>query len=158
MEKRLEDLISQADKLLEAASEERKRASFQQVSAEVEPAESSRFNQKYPDRRLAFYQRYPRISGFFTTIFIILICVIIYMKITASHPIGSYRVVVGSVKSTRFTSARTAYGGHVEVAEVVLPDGKVITARVDSGAIIAIGTDVPVRIYEDGAIRLVHPL
>lgn len=158
MEKRLEDLISQADELLEKASEERKKASVQLISAEVESAEFIRFNQVSKDRSLAFYQRYPRISGFFTIIFIMLIGVIIYMKIIAPRPVGSYRVVNGTVRGTRFTSTRTIYGGHVEVAEVVLPDGRIITARVDSGASIATGTTVPLRIYEDGAIQLVRPL
>ena len=158
MEKRLEDLMSQADKLIEVASEDRRKVASQQLSAEVESTESDRFNHVHLDRSLPFHQRYPMISGLIAIGAVLLIAMIVYMKIVAPRPIGDYRIVNGSVKSTRFTSARTAYGGHFEVAEVVLPDGRIITARVDSGTTIAVGATVPLRMYEDGAFQLAHPL
>lgn len=158
MEKRLEDLVSQADKLIEVASEDRRKAASQQLSAEVESTEPDRFNHVHLDLTPPFYQRYPMISGLITIAAMLFIAMIVYMKIVTPPPIGNYRVVNGAVKSTHFTSARTTYGGHLEVAEVVLPDGQMVTARIDSGATIAVGTIVPLRIYEDGAIQLVHPL
>jgi hypothetical protein len=158
MEKRLENLVSQADKLIEVASEERRKAASRQLSAEVESTESERFNHVHIDRPPPFHQRYPMISGLIAIAAMSFIAMIVYMKIVAPRPIGSYRIVNGSVKSTRFTSARTTYGGHLEVAEVVLPDGRIITARVESDTAIAVGTVVPLRMYEDGAIRLDHPL
>lgn len=158
MEKRLEDLVCQADKLIEVASEERRKTASQQLSAEVESTESDRFNHADIDRSPPFYQRYPTISGLITIGVVFFIAMIVYMKIVAPRPIGNYQIVNGSVKSTRFTSARTTYGGHLEVAEVGLPDGRMITARVDSGNALAVGTIVPLRIYENGSIQLAHPL
>jgi hypothetical protein len=158
MEKRLEDLISQADELIQVTSEERRKAASQQLFAEVESTESERFNHVHLDRSLPFHQRYPMISGLITIAAVLFVAMIVYMKIVAPRPVGNYQVINGAVKSTRFTSARTTYGGHLEVADVVLPDGRIITARVDSGAPIAVGTIVPLRVYEDGAIQLARPL
>jgi hypothetical protein len=158
MEKRLEDLINQADKLLDAACEERKNVNDQRISTEVESPEADRFNQLHVDRCAPFYRRCPRVAGFLTVIALFSVGAIVYMNVTAPPAIGRYQIVNGSVKATRFTSKRTSYGGHAEVADVVLPDGQIITARVDSGEEIPMGTTVPVRVYEDGAIRLDHPL
>jgi hypothetical protein len=86
------------------------------------------------------------------------ITVIVYVKVVSPPTVSSFQLVNGLVKSTRFSSARTMYGGHIELAEIALPDGQIFTAHVESGSAIAVGTTVPLHIYEDGTVELAHPL
>ena len=157
MKERLEDLLSDADKMLaEHEEKERVHNSSAALSNEVDHDTAVRFNAIPAEPNLVFWKRYPRVAGLLTCLFIVLIAVRIYMVVTMPRAIGHYNVVTGIVKNSSFSSTRQSYGGHVATSRVLLPNGNVIAIRVDSGTMLPEGTMVPIRLYDTGAVRLDH--
>lgn len=78
------------------------------------------------------------------------------MAFTMPSATGAYRIVTGTVQTSGLLVVGRMHRGSALVATVLLPEGRLITVRVDSGITPARGTPVAVRLYNSGAVQLVH--
>jgi hypothetical protein len=155
MKERLEDLISEADKML---LERENAAHAQDLSApslnEVDRDTSAHFNQAPLEPKQVFWKRYPRAAGLVTFVLLLMIAVRVYMVATMPRAIGHYHVVTGIVQRSDVSSRRQGYGLRAVTARLLLPNGNIVTMQVDSQVTLPEGTAVPVRLYDTGAVQL----
>jgi hypothetical protein len=152
MNKRLDDLLEQADKQLQDLEEEaRAKDSANPTQQEVDRETALRFNQTHPPKE-PFATRHPYQAKIAAFAFLMLLAAGIYMKLMQPRATGPYHLVTGTVTSSSIIWSGRTHWGSVAAEKVSLPDGRVVTIRSDSGILLRTGTPIVVRVYDTGAI------
>lgn len=123
---------------------------------EVDRDMSARFNQAPPEPRPAFWKRYPRVAGLLTLVLLLMMAARIYVVATMPRAVGHYRVVTAIVQSSSISSRRQGYAIRAATARLLLPNGNLVTIQTNSDAMLLVGSAVPIRLYDTGAVQLEH--
>jgi len=154
MKERLEDLISEADKMLQEREEvARARNGSISLAEEVDHDTSARLNQTYFEPKVAFWKRYPRAAGLLTIILVLMMAARIYVIVTMPRASGQYRDVTATVQSITTSPRSQGYGLRSTIVRLILPNGNLVTLQVTSDAMLSVGSAVPVRLYDTGAVQ-----
>ncbi|GGY33821.1 hypothetical protein GCM10008098_28970 [Rhodanobacter panaciterrae] len=150
MNKDLDELFSQADKQLQdLEAESREKESAKPIDQEVDRETSLHFNQSSIEQQ-SYAARHPYHAWFLIAL-VPLFAMKMYWAFTAPRATGPYHLVTGTVRSSSAIWSGRHYGT-VFASEVALPDGRVLSIRVDSGRFLHAGTVVSLRVYDTGAV------
>lgn len=155
MKERLEDLLSDADKmLLEREAAEHLRESSAAEQNEVDRDTATRFNREPTEIKSAFWRRYPRTSWLLLLVLLLTLAASDFMASTMPKAEGHYRVVTATVQSSGLYSGKLSFSVWGATATLLLQNGNMVVVRVNPNAIPLAGTPVLVRLYDTGAVRL----
>lgn len=155
MKERLEDLLSDADKMLlerEAAEPVRKSTAAEQN--EVDRDTAARFNLAPTEIKLAFWRRYPRASWVLALVLFLTIAVSAFLASTMPRAEGHYRLETATVQSNSFYSGKPRYTVERGTAVLLLQNGNMVVVRLNPNVTPRVGMPVVVRLYDTGAVRL----
>ncbi|OOG42641.1 hypothetical protein [Rhodanobacter sp. C05] len=151
MNKSLDELFDQADKQLQdLEAESREKEAAKPIDQEVDREDLLRFNQPSIGQQ-SYAARHPY-QVWFSIALVPLLAMQIYWVFTAPRATGPYHLVMGKVQSSSAIWSGRMHYGTVIASEVALPDGRVVSIRVDSGRFLRAGTVVGVRVYDTGAV------
>jgi hypothetical protein len=148
MNKPLDDLFKQADlqlKTLEAETKDKQESTS--YPDEVDRVTAAQFNST--PSHIASH-RVRTIIG--SALMFLFLAASIYMMFTMPRAEGPYRVVTGTVQSSAIVWSGRVHWGSVAKEQVLLPDGRIVSIRSDSGLLLKPGTLIAIRLYDTGAI------
>ena len=153
MNKRLDDVFSQADEQLrELESEIHEKESAQAPEQEVDRETLLQLQSDIANGALKKRHRY--VLAFTSVLMALYLAAQIYVMATAPRTTGPYHMVIGTVQSRFvFSSGRMRWGSRT-ASKVMLPNGSVVIVPIDSGNLPPVGTPVALRVYDTGAVRL----
>lgn len=152
MNKRLDDLFNEADsQLQELETESRKKDLAELSSQEVDSETALKFNQSAIGKE-SYAARHPITVKLGSIALLLLLATQIYTGLMAPRATGPYHLVTGTVRSSSIVWSGRFHYGSVATAKVVLPDGRIVTLRIDSGTLLRADTPLAIRVYDTGAI------
>jgi hypothetical protein len=153
MNKRMDDIFSQADKQLrDLESEIHDKESAQDPEPEVD-RETAQQLQSAVGREL-FAKRHANMMKFAGVAMALYLIAQIYMVATMPRATGPYHVVTGTVQSSSIVWSGRVHWGSVAASKVRLPDGRIVTIKINSGTLLPAGCHIALRVYDTGAIGL----
>jgi hypothetical protein len=155
MKERLEDLLSDADKmLLEREVAERARESAAAEQNEVDAGTAVHFNRAPVEIKSALWRRYPLTGRLLAFALLLATAGSTYMAFSMPKAEGHYRLEMATVQGSGFYAGRQSYGFGRASATLLLQNGNVVVVRVDPKVTPPAGMRVHVRLYDTGAVRL----
>lgn len=152
MNKDLDDLLSQADsQLQELETEFQKKEAASSIGQEVSHEAALQFNQ--PSEKNSYAARHPELVWFASLAFLLLLAIQIYGWFVMPRATGPYHLVDGVVQSSSVIWSAHLYYGSVAASKVKLPDGRIVTIRLDSVRLLRAGTSMSLRVYDTGAVK-----